>query len=260
MPPPAASTSTSRRAYLDRDIKILWSLASGRCTICRVELIAEPSGEDRHVVLGKQGHIYAHSPGGPRYDATKAEVRGFLRSYENLVLVCGPHHDTVDGQESTFTVDELLRLKRAHEAWVHARLAQAAPNVGFPELEVVCGALQAPPALPALPNPPTAPAEKLSKNRLTREVHTRVLAGLSFFPLVEDYVEMVTRLDDRFPERLRAGFLEKYEDFRQCGLDGDALFAALHDYASSGSSDFTRQAAGLGVLCYLFQKCEVFEP
>ena len=73
-------------------------------------------------------------------------------------------------------------------------------------------------------------------------------------------MEEVTKLDDQFPERLRAGFLRKYAEFHEGRLESDALFVALHDYASGGSSDFNRQAAGLGVLCYLFQKCEIFEP
>ena len=250
--------SSSHRDYLDRDIKLLWGLSAARCAVCRTSLVAEATATDRQVVLGKRGHIYAHSPGGSRPDATKSP--DFLRSYDNLILVCGTHHDLIDGQSSTYTADELLRIKREHEAWVYSRLEQAAPDVGFAELEVVCAGLLAPPEMPTEPLVPTAPTEKLRKNGLTREVYRRVQVGLAMFHEVEAFVESVVRLDDRFPERLRAAFVTQYVQYRQRGLDGDALFLALHDFASAGSNSFERQAAGLSVLCYLFQKCEVFEP
>jgi hypothetical protein len=67
-------------------------------------------------------------------------------------------------------------------------------------------------------------------------------------------------VDSQFPERLKAGFVKRYEECLAHEINGDALFETLHDFASSGSSNFERQAAGLALLCYLFQKCEVFEP
>lgn len=220
--------------------------------------MAEASENDREVVFGKMGHIYGHSRGGPRFDESKPE--SFQKSYENLILVCGAHHDLIDGQESTYTADELAGIKANHEAWVFSRLELATPGIGFAELEVVCSSLLAPPDLPSEPLVPTPPKEKLRKNGLSREVHRRMQVGLGMFPEVDLFVTSVVQIDDRFPERLRAGFLQRYDDNRRQGLDGDSLFLALHDFASSGSNDFNRQAAGLGVLCYLFQKCEVFEP
>jgi hypothetical protein len=80
------------------------------------------------------------------------------------------------------------------------------------------------------------------------------------FNEVEQFVQSVARLDSHFPERLKTGFVTRYNDFLANGVSGDALFEALHDFASCSSSNFDRQGAGLGVLCYLFQKCEVFEP
>lgn len=256
--PNQSPQSSPRRSYYDRDLKLLWGLAAARCAICRESLVAEASETDREVVLGKMGHIYGHSRGGPRFDASKSEA--FRRSYENLILVCGSHHDLVDGQESTYTVDELARIKTNHEAWVFSRLELATPEIGFAELEVVCSSLLAPPDFPSEPLMPTPPKEKLRKNGLSREIHRRMLVGLGMFPEVDQFVTSVVQIDDRFPERLRAGFMQRYDDNRRQGLDGDSLFLALHDFASSGSNDFNRQAAGLGVLCYLFQKCELFEP
>lgn len=256
--PNQSPSSSPRRYYNDRDIKLLWGLAAARCAICRESLVADATESDRQVVLGKMGHISGHSNLGPRFDENKTDE--FRRSYENLILVCGSHHDLVDGQASTYTVEDLKRIKAQHEAWVFSRLELATPGVGFAELEVVCSSLLAPPELPSEMLKPTPPKEKLQKNGLSREVHRRMQVGLGMFPEVELFVTSVVHVDDRFPERLRAGFLQQYDAKRQQGLDGDSLFLALHDFASSGSNDFDRQAAGLGVLCYLFQKCEVFEP
>jgi hypothetical protein len=43
------------------------------------------------------------------------------------------------------------------------------------------------------------------------------------------------------------------------GLEGDALFYELWNFSSDYSPDFGIRAAGLSVLTYFFDKCEVFE-
>ncbi len=72
-------------------------------------------------------------------------------------------------------------------------------------------------------------------------------------------MEKMADLDPDFPEQLKAGFVEKYNALLAKGYVGDTLFYGLHEFANGGSSDFLMQAAGLSILTYLFQKCEVFE-
>ena len=84
------------------------------------------------------------------------------------------HHDLIDGQRSTYTVEELLRIKQEHEAWVDSRLEQATPDVGFAELEVVCSGLLAPPEMPTEPHIPTPPTKKLRKTALTPVSYTHL--------------------------------------------------------------------------------------
>lgn len=58
-------------------------------------------------------HIAAQNTGGPRYDATQdCESR---HGFDNLVLMCGPHHKVIDDDESTHTRDRLLEIKADHE-------------------------------------------------------------------------------------------------------------------------------------------------
>lgn len=253
---------SSTRSYRDRDLKLLWGLAAARCSNpnCRKPLIREATEHDPHAVLGKIAHIndFSPSPGSPRSDPSLTAQE--LNAYENLILLCGDHHDEIDKQKKTFPKETLLKWKREHEAWVFSRLQQIVPTIGFAELEVVCQGIIDAPHFPSEPSMPTAPAEKMRKNGLTDKLRLRLTLGLSVFTEVEQFVQGVARLNPHFPEQLKAGFVLRYNEFLQRGIEGDALFEALHDFASSSSSNFERQGAGLGVLCYLFQKCEVFEP
>jgi hypothetical protein len=250
------------RSYKDRDLKLLWGLAAARCAHpeCRRPLIKEVTGKDPHAVLGEIAHLndVSPSPDSPRSDPSLSA--GELNSYDNLVLLCGHHHNEVDKQTHTFPREILLKWKHDHEVWVFSRLQQAIPAIGFAELEVVCQGIIGSSHPPSDPVAPTAPLEKMRKNGLTDKVRLKLILGLSVFNEVERFVQSVTRLDPHFPERLKTGFVTRYSDFLAKGVSGDALLEALHDFASSSSHNFDRQSAGLGVLCYLFQKCEVFEP
>lgn len=247
------------RSYSPKDIKLLWGLAAARCAFqsCRKECVAEETPKDRAAILGKIAHIVAHSDTGPRADPSyPKELRD---KYENLVLLCGDDHDRVDFQPNTYTVLDLRGWKTDHERWVRISLAQEIPSVGFSELEVISKGLLSQPMKPVEKLTLTPPAEKMKKNRLTQESHYLVSVGLSKAREVEAYVSHVAFIDSDFPERLKSGFLEQYNNFRVQGIEGDELFSLMHQYASGYSYDFKRQAAGLAVLMYLFEKCEVFE-
>lgn len=64
-------------------------------------------------MVGKICHIKAKSENGARYDPlqTAAERHG----YENLILLCGRHHDVIDDDPDAYTVEYLRRLKLQHE-------------------------------------------------------------------------------------------------------------------------------------------------
>ena len=250
------------RTYKDRDLKLLWGLAAARCShpTCRKPLIRDATEHDPHAVLGEIAHIsdFSPSPDSPRSDPSLTASE--LNSYENLILLCGDHHDEIDKQKKTFPRMKLLAWKREHETWVFSRLEQQVPSIGFAELEVVCQGLIGGALPPSEPGTPTPPIEKMQKNALTEKIRLRLTLGFSVFNEVEHFVQDVARLNPHFPEQLKAGFVTRYDEFRRRGILGDGLFMSLCDFASSGSSNLDRQAAGLGVLCYLFHKCEVFEP
>lgn len=253
---PAASGG---RSYADRDLKLLWGLAAAHCSKpdCRRPVVAQASAKDPEAVLGEIAHIVAFADDGPRGDSSYPAAQ--RNKYENLILLCPTDHALVDKQDSTYSISDLRDWKKRHEAWVVDRLKEAVPQVGFAELEVVTRALVAAAALPATDFAVLDPTEKMLRNSLTSRVRFELTLGLSKAHEVEDFVVHVGHFDPDFPERLKSGFVAEYRRLVEVGVGGDSLFSALTSFAASGHGEFRFQAAGLIVLAYLFEKCEVFE-
>jgi hypothetical protein len=253
----AKGSAPKKVRFNDRDLKLLWGYAAGRCSRCRGEVIATATAADAAAVVGQNAHIRSYRKRGPRYESTYPVKQ--LHRYENLILLCPNHHGPVDQQWRTYSVQELEGWKAAHEQWVREQLRACMPGIGFAELEVVAKALLGAGVVPNADYDLLDVSSKMAKNGLSQNVRFDLSIGLSKAKEVEDYVVHVSARDPAFAERLRAGFLDEYRRQRNAGLDGDALFAALAEFASGGRRDFRSQAAGRIVLAYLFEKCEVFE-
>jgi hypothetical protein len=73
-----------------KDIKLLWSKAAGRCSICRTPLTYNSDHGSNVSHVGEQAHIVAESDNGPRGNSILSlEERN---SYPNLILLCPTHH------------------------------------------------------------------------------------------------------------------------------------------------------------------------
>ena len=248
------------RNYKEKDIKILWGQAAARCAFpkCRLLLVMRKTASDPTAAIGEMAHMVAHSTavGAPRPDPN---FDGALRdSYENLVLLCGTHHSMVDKQPNTYTVADLRNWKRDHEKWVDENLREKMIHVTFVELEMVTKALLASAHRVETSYTVTPPTEKMDRNDLVR-TRQLVTLGLANRNVVEDFVGAFASVQPNFPEELKAGFVAEYNAGLAEGLRGDGLFESLRDFSSGGSRDFQQQAAGLSVLVYLFEKCEVFK-
>ena len=88
------------------EIKKLYGLAAGRCSICRVNVFLN----DVHI--GEMAHIIATSKNGTRGGERLLYGRN---SYENLILLCANHHTEVDQNPKRYPVEELHRIKSEHE-------------------------------------------------------------------------------------------------------------------------------------------------
>ena len=119
-------------AILEKDAKLLWGLAAGRCSNpgCNCECAPFLDAESP-TIIGEMAHIVAKRPGGPRGVAS-----GGSDKYDNLILLCPTHHTEVDkASDGTFPEEMLLEWKEAHEQRV--REALRAPEYSSAS-EVAC--------------------------------------------------------------------------------------------------------------------------
>jgi len=179
---------------------------------------------------------------------------------ENLLLLCAEHHRVADRQENTYTVEEMRRWKREHEAQVHQQMETIAGRMTFAELEIVADAVASSPITAKSGFNLTAVRAKMTTNQLSDRVANDMSVGMVGADLVQNYVAMRASHDADFPDRLRGGFMTEYDRLSGLGLRGDGLFLALRSFAAAAHHDLTRQVAGLAVLVHLFRICEVFEP
>jgi len=93
-------------------VKKLFAYTGNACAMpaCKNQMV-DPSG----TMLGKIAHIRAANPGGARYDPSMSDEE--RRAIDNLMVVCGIHHDIIDDEENVdeYPVDKLTRHKREHE-------------------------------------------------------------------------------------------------------------------------------------------------
>lgn len=213
------------------------------------------AGDDTYVA--EAAHIRGEKPGAARYDASMTdEERDNVR---NLIYLCTDHHTIIDKVEADWPVETLLALKESHEAKVRQAMEAAFADVAFPELQTAISwvSSQAPATDGTFELLP--PDEKIEKNALSDGARHIIAAGLISRATVAAYVETEAKLDPDFPERLKAGFLEEYFKQRKLGHRGDELFELMCAFAQRGLRKQVERTAGVAVLVYLFEICDVFE-
>ena len=92
-----------------KTVKRLFAVSGNQCAFpgCAASLVI---GD---VVTGEICHIEAQSPKGPRYNSTQNDDD--RHGFDNLVLMCGDHHKTIDADAETYTVEKLQKIKTQHE-------------------------------------------------------------------------------------------------------------------------------------------------
>jgi hypothetical protein len=239
-----------------KDQKIVCAKCGNRCTLpdCRKEIVHDANGKDPAVIIGELAHIRGENLGSARYDPSYKNPN----CHENLIVACPTCHTKIDKQVGTYTIEVLVKIKREHEAWVRDSLKREVINVSFVELSVITKYL-----ISGQYNPNTSftvipPKDKIKKNNLSGDIEALITMGLTQANQVTDFIDRCP--DVTFGERLKQGFVEEYEKLKNTDcLTGEDLFNALLDFAAGNSKGFREKAAGLSVLVYLFEKCEVFE-
>jgi hypothetical protein len=98
-------------AIAEKDIKLLWGRAGGRCSKpgCTEDLTALT--ENGGYTVGEMAHVIGRKP-----NARRGVPQGGADIYDNLILLCPLHHRHIDkAPEDTFPSELLHEWKRQHE-------------------------------------------------------------------------------------------------------------------------------------------------
>ncbi|MDE0556630.1 MAG: HNH endonuclease [Candidatus Poribacteria bacterium] len=249
--------------------KIRLALRSGnRCALPDCGQSLSPDSESGNPIrVGVAAHIAGEHGGGTReqrsarYDPKMTEKE--RNDYNNLIYICPTCHEKIDAipqGEMDYPVERLRKIKREHEQTVRDAIADAFVDVGFPELEEATQWItQVNPQQPDKDFSVIALEDKLNKNALRNGSRRIIIMGLSVSHEVRAFIESRAQMDQGFPERLKSGFLQEYYRLKQKGHTGDDLFVLMCQFAQQGFEDQVKKSAGLAVLVYLFETCEVFE-
>lgn len=109
-------------AISQKDIKLLWSRAAGRCSICRTELFHDKNSTSETLLIGEQAHIIAEESNGPR--GTSPLSLEERNSYHNLILLCPNHHSEIDKNTEDYPPEKVYVIKSRHEIWVQQTLSK----------------------------------------------------------------------------------------------------------------------------------------
>lgn len=108
---------------------------------------------------------------------------------------------------------------------------------------------------------PTDPEEKMIKNALSHEIRFMLDMGLGKAREVHHFIENNAKFNfPDIPEKLITALNAEYGRLIKQQIRGDSLFLALYKFAGCNSDDPRQQSAGLAILCYFFETCDVFQP
>jgi uncharacterized protein YecT (DUF1311 family) len=99
-----------RREPKPSTIKALFAKSGNQCAYpgCSLPLV-----DDQNILVAEVCHINAVKKQDARWDG--AVDADFLRSYENLILLCHGHHKRIDSLAGKYPVERLQEMRRNHE-------------------------------------------------------------------------------------------------------------------------------------------------
>ena len=117
---------------ISREIKptterMLWGVSAGICEFagCTNKLYSHHVTKEK-VNFAEKAHIYAFSAGGKRPSLLRFSSK--INDIDNLMLVCGKCHKLIDSEETDYTAEQLLVMKREHEQRI-ANVATIKPDL-----------------------------------------------------------------------------------------------------------------------------------
>jgi hypothetical protein len=181
-----------------------------------------------------------------------------VNSEKNLIFLCCNCHKKIDTDISSYSPKFLFDLKRKHETWVAEMLAKESMNYTFVELEILAKYILEEKGGSHVPSSYELVEieDKIKKNSLD-EVKNYITMGLTNNNTIVDFLNNYPT--PSFAKTLNAIMSEEYKKLKDKGLDSVTIFYELWKITSGNKDDFIYKAAGLGILSYFFEECEVFE-
>lgn len=245
------------------DVKLLYGRSTGRCCFpaCPNSCIMEDLATGKLFNSGQIAHIEGVAKNSARHNASLTKKQ--RDSYRNWILMCGEHHPRIDAEgesvDRAYTVQTILQWKREAEARILRQTQKIMPEISSLELAVVTKHLQKEVSSTNITFDFLNIKDKIIKNNLSSYVETLLETGIAKAPEVAHFVNGMEGISPGFSESLRAGFAQKYRELWQAAYREDSLFEMLCEYASHNSANVREKAAGLAVVAYFFELCEVFE-
>lgn len=117
---------------ISREIKpaterMLWGVSAGMCEFAGCcNLLYSHHVTKEKVNLSEKAHIYAFSAGGKRPSLLRFTPK--INDIDNLMLVCERCHKLIDSEDTDYTAEQLLEMKKEHEERVRI-LASIKPDL-----------------------------------------------------------------------------------------------------------------------------------
>lgn len=107
--------------------RMLWGISAGICEFdgCTNKLYSHHVTKEK-VNLAEKAHIYAFSKGGKRPSLLRSSAK--INDIDNLMLVCERCHKLIDSEETDYTAEQLLDMKKEHEKRI-ANVATIKPDL-----------------------------------------------------------------------------------------------------------------------------------
>jgi len=251
--------SSNRRKEIPRPVRNhIWQNSAGRCAKpdCRIKTSLPGNSVDNPSTISDIAHIHAYSNGGPRPNPDGIEKNP--NEYDNLILLCKNHHKEVDDQSNTFTVAVLRQWKHDLENWVDEQLRKT--EFGYKELASIITWLADEESIQTSIDADLTPIRlKISRNGFSERIANLVHTGVARRGQVKNYVSHQAQIDPRYPKRLLNPLLARYNDLRESTQNSDQVFNGMRQFACGNSTEFELQTAGLVLIVYFFELCDLFE-
>lgn len=107
--------------------RMLWGVSAGICEFngCTNKLYSHHVTKEK-VNLSEKAHIYAFSAGGKRASLLRFSPK--INDVDNLMLLCDRCHKLIDADDTNYTAEQLLAMKKEHEEKI-ASIATIKPDL-----------------------------------------------------------------------------------------------------------------------------------